>query len=64
MTQYIVKPLSFNALRPELEKQLKRWNEMYYLDDDVMLIVARYYKWNNSKMEGENGWFNMTELGK
>lgn len=49
--------LGNHDLWPELEKQLRKWHETYYLQDDVMLIVARHYRWKEDRMIE---WFSKT----
>ena len=50
--------LGADDLRPELEKQLQKWYDTYYLDSDEMLIVARHYRWKEDRMVE---WFSKTD---
>ena len=50
--------MGIDDFQPLLSKQLQKWQQTYYLDDDTLLIVARHYTWKEDLMIE---WFQRTE---
>jgi len=40
-----IKNLTAEELRPQLEKQLERWNETFYTNEDILIFIGRHYNW-------------------
>ena len=58
ITDGSIKVLCSEDLKPELIEQLAKWNEMFDLTEDKMLLVALHYKWKEDRMYD---WFNDSE---
>jgi hypothetical protein len=48
--------LSTKAVKDKMMTFLSELNELYALNDNDLMKLARYYKWNASKMQ--NDWFS------
>jgi hypothetical protein len=52
------KVIKQSEMRGAFEKKIEQWIELYFLDFDSMVIVARYFEWQDYKM---NQWFEMMD---
>jgi hypothetical protein len=53
-----IKNLTAEELRPQLEKQLERWNETFYTNEDILIFIGRHYNWKYDRMQD---WFNRSD---
>ena len=53
-----IKNLTAEKLRPQLEKQLERWGETFYTNEDILFFIGRHY---NLKYDRMQDWFNRSD---
>ena len=46
-------------IRPALEQRIEQTRDLYGLDFDQMIILARQYRWNEDRMQ--QAWFEQGE---
>lgn len=46
-------------VRPNVLKKIQAFNELFAMDEDAMIIIARHYRWNEEKMMSQ--WFGAND---